>query len=534
MNLLQAYEALNTITRDSKKRITEAKRDPFHEAIFEAIDYLTEFNDIFPVPANLGGGTWEEFKDEINYGLTSDFEIAEIIMEYLEKDLAISKKHPEIFEEDPQSELTLETYNKLKRAFDRAVAKYKAEHPDDFKEAFRHDRLGKLESTRKSISENANKNGGFRTDGYRTALACYNSDDFDINVDLGMQNEDEYEVEDQAYLLKPGQTVADLVVYLSYECGFTNIYVYGQTSATREEIKTVTRFTTVPGNHDYADYGTIEDRLVEACTEDFDRVRAAAQCSRNCRDFYKALAANASEKELRPHAKAAAKFVKDNYGLTGDAAEDLLWSGYVVWKRLHEGCKKDRKPIPKGMTLKQLVEQMEQNEDTVECTWCEDLFDKSECRKEVNLGWLCSRCEAAIKSRGEQLTFIENAYWDFLDRDSLDESTAVADSKLVGKYVQLVNDIAKYGAIGSPWTLARLKDVLRANKNNRLRDMEINLIAKFDNKCKVIQETEAGCLVRVPCYYRNRQDRSKFEESPRLVNCWVPKAQTKLIEADEA
>ena len=74
-----------------------------------------------------------------------------------------------------------------------------------------------------------------------------------------------------------------------------------------------------------------------------------------------------------------------------------------------------RKPIPDGMTIEELVEEMEENEDTVECAWCEELFDKSECRYEVNLGWLCSRCEAAIKSRGETLTFRENNYWDFLD-----------------------------------------------------------------------------------------------------------------------
>lgn len=76
-----------------------------------------------------------------------------------------------------------------------------------------------------------------------------------------------------------------------------------------------------------------------------------------------------------------------------------------------------RKPIPEGMSIEQLVEEMEENEDTVECTWCEELFDKSECRKEASLGWLCSRCEAAIKSRGETLTFEENKYWDFLDED---------------------------------------------------------------------------------------------------------------------
>lgn len=79
--------------------------------------------------------------------------------------------------------------------------------------------------------------------------------------------------------------------------------------------------------------------------------------------------------------------------------------------------KESRKPIPEGMTIEQLVEEMEENEDTVECTWCEELFDKSECRKEVDLGWLCSRCEAAIKSRGETLTFKENNYWDFLDEE---------------------------------------------------------------------------------------------------------------------
>lgn len=76
-----------------------------------------------------------------------------------------------------------------------------------------------------------------------------------------------------------------------------------------------------------------------------------------------------------------------------------------------------RKPIPTDMTPEDLVEEMEENEDMVECKWCEDLFDKSECRYEVDLGWLCSRCEAAIKSRGETLTFRENSYWDFLDEE---------------------------------------------------------------------------------------------------------------------
>lgn len=82
------------------------------------------------------------------------------------------------------------------------------------------------------------------------------------------------------------------------------------------------------------------------------------------------------------------------------------------------------KAIPEGMTIEQLVEEMEENEDEVECTWCNELFDKSECRKEVDLGWLCSRCEAAIKSRGEPLTFQENSYWDFLDEEDAELTEA--------------------------------------------------------------------------------------------------------------
>lgn len=100
----------------------------------------------------------------------------------------------------------------------------------------------------------------------------------------------------------------------------------------------------------------------------------------------------------------------------------------------------ERKPIPEGMTIEELVEEMEENEDTVECTWCNDLFDKSECRYEVDLGWLCGRCEMAIKSRGETLTFRENNYWDFLDEDlsELSFSEMVADS-----IKHLTNDIGK-------------------------------------------------------------------------------------------
>lgn len=60
-----------------------------------------------------------------------------------------------------------------------------------------------------------------------------------------------------------------------------------------------------------------------------------------------------------------------------------------------------RKPIPEGMTIKELVEAMEEHEDTVECASCNDLFDKSTCHKEPNLGWLCKRCSDDLVARGE-------------------------------------------------------------------------------------------------------------------------------------
>jgi hypothetical protein len=97
----------------------------------------------------------------------------------------------------------------------------------------------------------------------------------------------------------------------------------------------------------------------------------------------------------------------------------------------------NKRSIPEGMTIKDLVEAMEENEDEVECTWCNDLFDKSECRYEVDLGYLCSRCEAAIKSRGETLTFRENNYWDFLDEDM---SLTEASSNYTFRYLAAADD----------------------------------------------------------------------------------------------
>lgn len=138
-----------------------------------------------------------------------------------------------------------------------------------------------------------------------------------------------------------------------------------------------------------------------------------------------------------------------SYDFETDSFEEL-WDELMSYKPEALVECSERKPIPEGMTIEQLVEEMEENEDTVECVgceelfpkkdctfnketgwlcddcadslvkcnWCDELFDKSECRYEVDLGWLCGRCEMAIKSRGETLTFREGNYWDFLDEDA--------------------------------------------------------------------------------------------------------------------
>lgn len=97
--------------------------------------------------------------------------------------------------------------------------------------------------------------------------------------------------------------------------------------------------------------------------------------------------------------------------------KDPAVKGKKLGSMYTESCKK---PIPDGMTIDALVEEMEENEDTVECKWCEELFDKSECRYEVSLGWLCDRCQAAIKSRGETLTFREGPVDEAYGHDPFD------------------------------------------------------------------------------------------------------------------
>ena len=99
-------------------------------------------------------------------------------------------------------------------------------------------------------------------------------------------------------------------------------------------------------------------------------------------------------------------------GFECDSEEDAI-------KRFNLGDFKESakgKPVPDGMTIEQLVEEMEANEDMVECTICEGLFDKEDCRKRNGLGYICPNCEETLNPLSEELY------------DNLSFSDMVADS----------------------------------------------------------------------------------------------------------
>ena len=102
----------------------------------------------------------------------------------------------------------------------------------------------------------------------------------------------------------------------------------------------------------------------------------------------------------------------------------------------------DRKPIPEGMTIEELVEAMEENEDTVECTKCGGLFEKASCtHNKEGFGWCCTNCEAPD-------TLVEETEYDLamLVKDSINH---------------LTNDLGK-----DPWADDFADDVISDLENN--------------------------------------------------------------------
>lgn len=99
------------------------------------------------------------------------------------------------------------------------------------------------------------------TGNYRVVLADYDTDDFDINVEFGIQDPDENEIVNYEYLLEPGQTKGDLIVYLSRDCGFTSIYVHDERPASASDIKRLSSDTfpvTGTDEYDWQNYGSMD------------------------------------------------------------------------------------------------------------------------------------------------------------------------------------------------------------------------------------------------------------------------------------
>ena len=81
---------------------------------------------------------------------------------------------------------------------------------------------------------------------------------------------------------------------------------------------------------------------------------------------------------------------------------------YGEYDGCFEVCQEEVCKVNKGINHTEDEKEVlneEETEETVECVWCNHLVPKGECRKEVDMGWLCDRCEQAINSRGETLTF---------------------------------------------------------------------------------------------------------------------------------
>ena len=66
-----------------------------------------------------------------------------------------------------------------------------------------------------------------------------------------------------------------------------------------------------------------------------------------------------------------------------------------------------RKSIPEGMTIEELQEAIEENEDIVECSECYGLFEKSSCtHNKEGFGW---RCETCSKENSAKDTLVEDS-----------------------------------------------------------------------------------------------------------------------------
>lgn len=94
-----------------------------------------------------------------------------------------------------------------------------------------------------------------------------------------------------------------------------------------------------------------------------------------------------------------------------DTEEDVIYSTEVIWSYEEDDA-----------------------EDQVVCEWCGDITYESDCRRELNLGLICSSCQASLYSRGEKPVFEEAYITDDAEGDDIFDQD-FEDAKFESKYV---------------------------------------------------------------------------------------------------
>lgn len=145
-----------------------------------------------------------------------------------------------------------------------------------------------------------------------------------------------------------------------------------------------------------------------------------------------------------------------SYDFETDSFEEL-WDELMFYKPEALIECSERKPIPEGMTIEQLQEEMEDNEDTVECSKCGNLVEKANCHhNKEGFGWCCNTCEPAD-------TLVEA-------QEEYELAAIVKDS-----INHLTNDIGK-----DPWAKDFADDVIADIENNY--DVEVpEDLAKYNS-----------------------------------------------------
>lgn len=140
-------------------------------------------------------------------------------------------------------------------------------------------------------------------------------------------------------------------------------------------------------NHTPDEQETLKE-AIEVSKDDPPALKAMWAAA-NFKEFYKlALDKNSSTSKFKKLKADAYQKVQAKFECTKKEAEDILVSGFKIYNKMfHESLNKtSKKTLKEGIDIDKMVEDLEENEDEVECKWCNELYPKSDCRKEVKLG----------------------------------------------------------------------------------------------------------------------------------------------------